>query len=310
MAMKQITFTSVIIINLLAILCLVFWYPQLMVSPGQLMEKHQELTTDCFACHTMFRGSSPEKCMSCHKVSKIGLFTTKGVKIPAKQETVAFHQHLLEEDCVACHSDHRGVKIYRAIKYFSHDLLTPAMQKDCASCHQTPKDAWHKHLAVNCDQCHSQTRWQPAKFKHEWVVQAARKNCETCHDKPKDSLHRQLVGNCDKCHTQTEWKPATFNHDEYFQLDSDHDTECVKCHLNNDYGKYTCYECHEHSPSEIREKHLEEGIDDYERCTECHRNADEDDAKRRWRSRGIDSGKGLPAGEGGEAGRGTEKEDD
>jgi len=86
--------------------------------------------------------------------------------------------------------------------------------------------------------------------------------------------------------------------------------ECVKCHLNHDYGKYTCYGCHEHSPSEIREKHLEEGIEDYEKCTECHRNADEDDTKRRWRSRGINSGEGRPAVQGRKGGRESEEEDD
>ncbi len=295
--MKKLTFTTVIIANLLAIGLLVISYPHLMISPGPLMEKHQELTTDCFACHAGFRGSSPEKCITCHEVSKIGLFTTKGIKIEDQREQVAFHQHLLEEDCVACHSDHRGVQIYRVIKQFSHELLNSSTQKDCDSCHRNPADALHKHLAVeNCSQCHGQTRWQPAKFKHEWVTKTAQKVCEACHDKdkPEDNLHKRLVGNCGKCHTQTEWEPATFDHNEHFQLDVDHDVQCVKCHLNHDYSQYTCYGCHEHRPANIREEHWEEGIREYKDCTECHRNANEDDAKRRWRLKRFSLDKTSP----------------
>ena len=52
-------------------------------------------------------------------------------------------------------------------------------------------------------------------------------------------------------------------------------------------ANYTCYGCHEHSRSKIREEHLEEGIRDYENCVECHRSGDEDEAKRIWRSKDI-----------------------
>ncbi len=239
--MKIGTFTLIIIVNLLAGTFLVFWYPQLMVSPGKLLEGHQELTTDCFSCHTVFTGSSPEKCISCHSVDEIGLFTTKGEKILKTKGriNVSFHHDLNEQDCVACHSDHQGMKVYRSIRHFSHELLNQSVQNNCA----------------------------------------------TCHQKPDDSLHRKTEGNCGQCHSQTEWIPAAFDHRKYFRFDSDHEAECVTCHVNNDYNQYSCYECHEHSPSKIREEHLEEGIYDYENCTECHRSGDEDEAKYLWRSK-------------------------
>jgi hypothetical protein len=41
----------------------------------------------------------------------------------------------------------------------------------------------------------------------------------------------------------------------------------------------------------IREEHVEEGIRDYEKCTECHRSGDEDEAKRIWRSKDFNAGK-------------------
>jgi hypothetical protein len=228
----------IIIINLLACIALVFWYPQLMISPGALLEEHQELTTDCFACHTPFRGSSSEKCMVCHSVDDIGLVTTKGVKI--QDETpVSFHQHLKEPDCVACHADHQGMKVYRSIQHFSHDLLALPVQN----------------------------------------------NCDSCHQKPTDSIHQKLTGNCEQCHSETQWQPALFDHDKYFRFDRHHEAECVKCHLNHDYSQYSCYECHEHSPSKIRSEHREEGIFEYDNCTECHRSGDEDEAERIWKSK-------------------------
>jgi hypothetical protein len=127
------------------------------------------------------------------------------------------------------------------------------------------------------------------RFSHELLSLSVRNNCDSCHHKPKDALHQKLAGNCDQCHSQTKWKPATFDHDKYFRFDSHHDTECVTCHLNNNYSQYSCYECHEHSPSKIREEHLEEGIYDYDNCTECHRSGDEDEAERLWQSKGRKS---------------------
>lgn len=58
--------------------------------------------------------------------------------------------------------------------------------------------------------------------------------------------------------------------------------------MNNDYSSYTCYGCHEHSRSKIREEHVEEGIYDYENCVECHRSGDEDEAEYIWRTKRME----------------------
>ena len=50
-------------------------------------------------------------------------------------------------------------------------------------------------------------------------------------------------------------------------------------HSRNDYRQYTCYDCHEHMPDNIRREHIEEGIRDYTNCVKCHRNANEDDIR-------------------------------
>jgi hypothetical protein len=285
MEMKGNVVSPVIIISLLACFCLVFWSPHLMISPGKLLPGHQELTTDCFSCHSLFIGSPPEKCIICHKVDDIGLIDTKGTVIKEEDDIrISFHQELIKEDCVACHSDHQGAMKYRAIQYFFHGLLNLGIRNDCNSCHQNPGDHLHEKTTKNCSQCHSDEKWIPARFEHEFLDSSIRINCHNCHINPEDELHEKITGNCDKCHSEERWIPAVFEHDQYFQLDRDHDTECIKCHTQNEYSQYSCYVCHEHSPSKIKIEHIEEDIHDFEECTECHRSADEDQAKRRHRS--------------------------
>jgi hypothetical protein len=212
--------------NLVAMLVLAFVYPHLMVSPGALTEGHADLSTDCFACHAAFRGSRAERCVACHELPDIGLRTTQGARRPVRGIKSSFHQDLLEQDCMACHSDHQGPRrTQRSRKPFSHELLRATV----------------------------------------------RERCDGCHVAPADNLHRQIQGNCQQCHGQGAWKPARFEHDKFFVLDRDHRSACVTCHQANDYRRYTCYGCHEHTPAKIRREHLEEGITDFERCVECHR---------------------------------------
>jgi hypothetical protein len=60
--------------------------------------------------------------------------------------------------------------------------------------------------------------------------------------------------------------------------------------MNNDSSSYTCNDFHEHSRSIIAEEHVEEGIYDYESCTECHRSGDEDGAEYLWKTNCFSSG--------------------
>ena len=96
------------------------------------------LTTDCFACHTPFIGSTPDKCIACHKVAEIGIKTTKGLAIDKEKKNVAFHQKLTEDDCVACHSDHKGVQAFRPIGQFSHKLLEPGLRSSATAATPIP----------------------------------------------------------------------------------------------------------------------------------------------------------------------------
>lgn len=219
--------------NLLVLTGLVFVYPQLMVGPGKLIPGHQRLASDCFACHAPLTGVDSGRCVVCHKPDDIGRRATTGLPIAKPLTAVAFHQKLSSQDCVACHSDHAGVRRYRQQGHFNHQLLQVAM----------------------------------------------REQCQTCHKSPNDTLHQQITGNCSQCHSQEKWTPATFDHDKFFALDRDHDTRCITCHLGNDYRRYTCYGCHEHTLANIRREHIEEGIRKFDDCVECHRSADEHDIR-------------------------------
>ncbi len=241
--MKNNATIFVFAFNLAILVLLAILFPHLMISPGEPIAAHAELATDCFACHTPLIGSQPEKCIVCHKVDEIGIKTSKGLPIAKEKKSVAFHQRLIEEECVSCHSDHKGVQAFRPISQFSHKLVESILLKQCDSCHGNPADA----------------------------------------------LHLKLKDNCNQCHTQQTWSPAAFEHKKHFRFDRDHITDCVTCHINDDYTNYTCYGCHEHSRSKIREEHVEEGIYDYEKCEDCHRSGDEDEAKWAWRSRSFDA---------------------
>lgn len=352
--------------------------PESMITPGAPIQAHAEVANDCFACHTPFRGATSDKCIDCHKVDEIGLVTTKGTPIVREKKGVRFHQQLAESNCVACHSDHKGVQPFRPIKRFSHNLLDAKLQKQCSSCHDKQDDKLHRKLGEDCGQCHTQQEWKPATFRHkslapdvlkqcenchevprdeehnrfktvscatchgyddweathfkhtklaaaelkqclnchdkpkddrhrkfkegcdschgynDWeavdfkhskLPPAELKQCQTCHETPTDSMHRKVEGKCADCHSQEAWKPAKFDHSKYFRFDRRHRKDCDTCHENNDYSQYTCYGCHEHTPRNIRGEHLEEGIRDFENCVECHRSANEHEAKRAWRAK-------------------------
>jgi hypothetical protein len=189
----------------------------------------------------------------------------------------------LETDCFACHAAFTGV--------------SPAK---CASCHKAadigrlttkgqpivkPRTAtpFHQQLSqADCTACHSDhagvKRYaRPGRFNHGLLDAATRNTCQSCHKAPADAFHAQLKGNCTQCHTQAAWTPANFEHQKYFVLDRDHSAACVTCHASNDYSRYTCYGCHEHSVANIRRKHIEEGVSAFDNCVQCHRSANKHD---------------------------------
>ncbi len=263
------------------VIALCFVRPQAWLAPGPVIPAHAAIAQDCWACHTPLRGAAAARCITCHAPAKIGLFTTRGVALPAGK--VAFHQQLRQPDCMACHSDHAGPALTgHSPVGFSHALLQPAVQGRGRSCHSAPTGLrlgpLHKAFpTANCSDCHRTSGWKPASFRHELLSPAARSDCVSCHSRPSGALHRGFgTLNCAQCHTTTAWEPATFAHDRWFRLDGDHNVACTTCHVAGNYRRYTCYGCHEHQPAQMIAEHREEGIGNISNCARCHRNGSDE----------------------------------
>lgn len=228
MEMKNKTILTIVAANLAALVLLAIFVPHLMISPGKLIDAHVELTTDCFACHTPFIGSTADKCIACHKVAEIGIKTTKGLVIDKEKKNVAFHQKLTEDDCVACHSDHKGVQAFRPIGQFTHQLLRPDVAKRCDSCHANPGDSMHLKIESNCGTCHTQEHWIPATFDHADFFRFDRKHttvCTTCHTNNDFSDYT-----CYGCHEHSRSRIRA-EHIEEGIYDYEN---CAQCHRSGD----------------------------------------------------------------------------
>jgi hypothetical protein len=179
-------------------------------------------------------------------------------------------QNTSNQLCVNCHKVQdigvlttKGYKFQAKIKTPFHHLL---IKEECTSCHVG--HVGHIQITNNKG---------VKKFSHELLSENVRNNCSSCHQKPNDSIHLNVQNNCSSCHGMEKWKPASLNHEKYFRLDDNHPgNNCSICHIDkNNYKKYTCYGCHEHSESKIINEHQEEGIRDISNCVRCHRSGSE-----------------------------------
>lgn len=263
---------------------LMYLFPHSTISPGELVEAHQNINQKCLSCHIPFKGISNEKCITCHKLSDIGRDTSKSV-IGSIDEQVLFHKNLSNQECSSCHTDHKGRIPQNSISSFKHDLLSESVISNCNSCHNKPIDPLHNLLSSTCKDCHNTTDWKSdVNFDHNKISGPGKNMCASCHKSPADEFHASIKDNCDKCHSTSQWKPSTFDHSEYFILDKNHNAECNTCHAKNNFKAYTCYGCHEHSENKIIEEHREEDISNISDCVSCHRSGDEHDIRMNGRS--------------------------
>lgn len=231
-------------------------YPTHLYSPGDLTNKHKDLR--CKDCHAPFKKVPTESCQAqnCHPKGKIG----KKAMVKDLHESPDF------EDCMKCHTDHKG-DTAKITKAFDHAML-PGGAKDCLSCHKTEYAKGHKDKArEKCADCHDTKDWKKTSFNHATQTAA----CRDCHNSPKDALHEGVTGSCKDCHALDKgWKSAAVDHVKYFPLTRSHKVPCAKCHDTGSFKKYTCLNCHEHSTRGIMREHQEEGIKDFGDCLRCH----------------------------------------
>ena len=237
-------------------------------------------TNSCIDCHTDHRGIDAAKALKPFKHSSLSIVKQK--------ECITCHRNKKPQDvlhryaagnCSECH----GTTQWKPAT-FNHSKLTASSAQQCISCHKAdqPKDKLHLNITASCVECHGTKKWKPATFNHNKLTALSAKQCITCHkaDQPKDTLHHTSQANCGVCHKTTAWKPATFDHNRYFRLDGDHRASCVTCHTEGNYKKYTCYNCHEHSPARIIRKHEKEEIFNYQNCMKCHRDGGKEGGKK------------------------------
>ena len=238
---------------------------------------------NCTACHVdgVFRGT-PKNCYACH-------------------ENDDKHNGQLGIDCGACHIASGWDQVTFDHSKASFPLTGKHVGVSCVSCHSggqykgTPKDCYSCHAAddahggqygTNCSSCHTPDGWTPANFDHSGfpltgshqglpcaschpggLFQGTPTACSACHEEP--AYHAGLFSNeCNVCHNTSAWSPAEFNQGHTFPMNhGEGNNSCKTCHPNQ-LSIYTCYACHDQS--EIRKKHLEEGIPDFENCMRCH----------------------------------------
>ncbi|MBK9540831.1 MAG: class III cytochrome C family protein [Bacteroidetes bacterium] len=274
--MKKLSVVGTLFITIL----LMVQFPHWMLSPGEVIEGHQNIKNKCSECHQAFSGIDSQKCISCHKLDSIGMNSPGNMDSNPDSGKILFHQHLKSQECTTCHTDHNGRLPERATVSFDHSLLAPAIINTCNSCHQAPKDKLHKLVNTDCKKCHDAIKWKTgATFNHDLIVAGNQNNCSSCHAVPNDDYHKSITDNCTLCHSIEKWKPSTFQHSDYFQLDKDHNVQCSTCHIPSNFKSYTCYGCHEHSLNKIKQEHNEEGIYSFDNCTKCHKSANEHDIR-------------------------------
>jgi len=239
----------------------------------------QSVPQDCFSCHQQddeHAGKFGQDCAVCHS--------------PDGWEPAKFDHNLAvfklegEHNEVACEDCHKN------------DVFA-GTSTDCYSCHQQD-DEHNGQFGTDCSACHTPNNWDDATFDHNRGnfpltgahVAVVCENCHingqfagtssiciSCHAEP--TSHAGQFGiDCVACHSTNAWSPASFNGKHTFPLDHGESgvVSCATCHPAG-FTSYTCYGCHEHNESEIRSKHLEEGISNFENCMECHADGREHD---------------------------------
>jgi hypothetical protein len=210
------------------VLTLIYYQPDAMISPGKLVQAHAELDNQCASCHAPFQGAVAGRCVTCHAVANIGW--TKG-QIGANP--LSFHQSLTTQNCLTCHSDHKGrIVPISAQPHFSHALIGQSAQANCASCHRLPKAAFHQAIKGECSSCHTLEKWKPATFDHSRIFTLTGPHnvaCASCHVVGQD--YRQY--SCTTCHAH---EPARLKQ-EHAEQGIVMTANCVSCHRSRHAGK-------------------------------------------------------------------------
>jgi hypothetical protein len=190
-----------------------------LVMPGEVIQGHVELETECSSCHKMFdKEGQKQLCLDCHEEISSDIdqnfgYHGLGAKIESNQ-------------CSSCHTEHKG-----------RDALIAILNEDTFDHQFTDFGLEGKHTEAPCSDCHA------ADVKHRETPS----QCVGCHR--EDEPHQDRMGtDCTTCHTPVEWLDAEFDHDatDYALLGKHIGLACLDCHEDRTFPDppTACIDCH------------------------------------------------------------------
>ncbi len=249
---------------------------------------HVAIANDCNACHNGNYNNTPNTCAGCH---------TDDYNQTADPD----HQtNQFPTTCEDCHTETAWTP-----STFDHNQFYPlvgahaTIANDCYDCHagnynNTPNTCYGCHqpdynqstdpnhqtnqLPTDCEDCHTQTAWEPSTFDHTQFypftgahVPIANdcalchvggnytntpNTCAGCHTPDYNSTTNPnhvalgISNDCEMCHTTSpDWEPAQYpNHSSVWPFTGAHasiQNDCAACH-NGNYNNTpnTCAGCH------------------------------------------------------------------
>jgi hypothetical protein len=249
---------------------------------------------DCAQCHAgnVYAGT-PQACVACH----------------AQDDR---HGGQFGQDCARCHTPNGwpGATFDHALTPFP--LTGAHAGAGCVQCHAgdvyagTPQvcvachaqdDRHVGQFGQDCAQCHTVNGWPGATFDHALTAfpltgahtslacaqchasgdfEDGPQTCSACHGEPGFHVGR-LGTDCAACHSTDAWTPASYDRPHTFPFNHGDGgpSPCRTCHLDT-LSAFSCYNCHEHEPSDIAREHREHGIPDLQNCVSCHPTGRED----------------------------------
>jgi len=205
--------------------------------PGDVIQGHEELESDCKNCHVRLRDTTQTKlCLDCHESTAIDISKKRGFHGKNKKA---------RSDCNVCHTEHKG-----------RDANIIWLDKDSFD-HKLTNFVLHgKHLQSGCSDCHkSGEKYREAKLA-----------CVSCHK--DDDIHNNKLGNkCQKCHSPKAWLEEKFDHEKTkFRLRGAHTkVSCASCHIENKFKNTPkkCVSCH--AVKDVHQNRFGSS------CGECHK---------------------------------------
>ena len=243
----------------------------------------------CAGCHEdTHRGRLGTSCTSCH--DELTWRPTEAIELHSRTRFPLIGPHAAAE-CFTCHE---GAQVG------NFEGLDPG----CAICHSdditraTDPDHVTQGLTSDCQQCHVQVGWSPARFDHPGsfpLVGGHRSvdcsschitrafgpidpNCVSCHTEDYNNTNcpsHMLAGfstDCMQCHDVFGWGSGMFEHTPSFPLTAGHDTpDCMLCHSDGVFvgTPSDCAACHlADYNSTISPPHANSGFSTD--CMQCH----------------------------------------